>query len=231
MSPIHADSAQELLCKLGQLDISVPPRTKERTTEQCERWSICRFLASFSDSELLPFPINLVHRDKPDFLLELDQQKVGIEVTEAIHENAAAIDAYRKNKGIDGVFSVKRHLPENAKLRGAELRREASSNDPGDGWAGDSVEHEWAGAMKNSVIGKVAKSKKPDFELFKRNWLLIYDNWFLPGCDRATAVKKLFDSLEYEPFENIFIECSSKFWVINNNGFYSRTINNLWAGS
>jgi hypothetical protein len=234
VSPIRTDSAWELLNILGQLDISVPLRTEGRTTEHCERWSICRFLASFSDSELLSFPLSLVHRDKPDFLLEFGQRKVGIEATEAVPENDAAIDAYRENKEIDGLFFLKRHLPGDAKLRGADLKQEASSDDPGNVWGGDSVEREWAGAMKSFVIGKVAKSKKPDFDLFEKNWLLMYDNWPLPALDQAVAVKKLFESItveEYWPFENIFIECSSQFWALNRNGYYSRLINNLWARS
>jgi len=234
MKPIRTSSALELLSTLKEIDISVPLRTEGRTTEHCEQWSICRFLASFAGSELLSYPFCVVHRDKPDFLLELAQYNVGIEHTEVVPKNSAAIDAYREHKNIDGPFFMKRHHPDDTQLRGANLDREASSRNPGDGWAGDSVEREWTGAMKSFIQEKVEKSKKPDFELFERNWLLMYGNWPLPALDQAVAAKMLFDSLvphELGPFENIFIECLSRFWVFTCNGYYSQPINDVWNGS
>lgn len=234
MKSFRTNSSQELLSILKQIDISVPLRTEVRTTEHCERWSICRFLTSFTDSAFLSFPLRIIHRDKPDFLLELNERKVGIEITEVVPENDSAIDAYREHKEIDGPFFLKRHLPGDAKLRGADLKREATSDDPGNGWCGDSAEREWTSAMKSFVQQKIAKSQKQDFELFERNWLLMYDNWPLPALDQAVAAKLLFESLapkEYVPFENIFIECSSQYWVFSHNGYCSRSINDLWASN
>jgi len=234
MKLIRADSSQELLSTLASIDISVPLRTEGRTKEHCEQWSICRFIASFADSKMLTFPLSISHRDKPDFLLKLGSKMVGIEVTEAVPENNAAIDAYREHKEIDGPFFLKHHLPSAAQLHVADLRREANSNDPGDGWGGDSVEREWAFAMKAFIRGKIEKSRKLDFELFESNWLLMYDNWPLPALNQAGAAKRLFETLapeDYVPFENIFIECSNRFWAFLCNAYYSRPINDLWADS
>lgn len=234
MRPIHINSAQELIGNLQEIDISVPLRAKGRATEQCERWSICRFLVAFADSNLLSFPIRLVHRDKPDFLLELAQGKVGIEVTEVVPKNYAAINAYRDHKEIEGPFFPKRHVPGEAKLPKANLRQEANSGDLGDKWEGDSAELEWANAMKIFVLRKIAKSEESGFELFERNWLLMYDNWPLPDPSLAAAAEKLFESLSADdcyPFEYIFIDCSSDFWIFTRNGYYSQPINNVWDGS
>lgn len=234
MDTIRADSSQELLNILGQMDISVPLRTEGRTDEHCERWSICRFLASFADSALLQFPLTLVHRDRPDFLLEMGQSAVGIEVTEAVPENAAAIDAYRENKEVDGPFFLKRHLPGDSRLSGVDLRRKACANDPGDGWVGDSVEHEWAAVIKWFVERKVERSHQPNFDQFERNWLLIYDNWPLPALDQDRAVKKLSESVaaeEYGPFDNVLIESSKQIWILTRDGHYSRPIQDLWPSS
>lgn len=234
MQSICAETADGLLNYLAEIDISVPFRTKGRTTEHCERWSICRFLSSFANSELLSFPICLTHRDRPDFLLEQQSLKVGIEVTEVIPENDAAIDAYREHKGIEGPFFVNRHVPGEDKLRGKKLEKEAISDNPGDGWCGMAAEREWALAMRESIRIKVEKSKESGFDLFDRNWLLMYDSWPLPVLNQEVAAKNLFESLRFDkdcvPFERIFIEVADWYlWTFAINGYDKITINNLWT--
>ncbi|MDQ2696395.1 MAG: hypothetical protein M3Z21_13675, partial [Pseudomonadota bacterium] len=128
MEPISAQSPGELLAVLGQIDISVPLRTEgRRTPEHCEPWSICRFLASFADSDLLEYPLCVIHGDKPDFLLEHPPGKCGIEVTEVVPTNYASIHAYREHKGINGPFFLQRFHPGEPKLRNESLRSRASS--------------------------------------------------------------------------------------------------------
>jgi hypothetical protein len=234
MEPIIAKSREELFAILKSIDISVPLRTEGRTTEHCEKWSICRFLATFADSEFTNFPIIIIHRDRPDFLLQNSSIEAGIEVTEVVSQIDAAIDAYREIHDIDGLFFIKHHRPGEPRLRGKDLKNEAISEEPGDGWEGNSVEHEWVQAVKASIHDKNEKSKKKGFQLFEENWLLMYDNWSLPALNQEMAARILFDSMEPEefgPFVRIFVECSKHIWTFSPLEFYPKEINELWSGS
>jgi len=233
MESISVQSPSELLTALAAMDIAVPLRTEGRTTEHCERWSICRLLAAIANSAFLSYPIVVVHRDRPDFHIKHGSTDVGVEVTEVIQENDAAIDAYREHNDIDGPFFIKRHRPGDARLKGAELRGAAVSDAPGDGWVGDSVEREWVAAMRAFIEVKAENAKKPGFQLFTERWLLMYDNWSLPGVDREDAVNKLLVSMtsaDFGPFQKIWIESPDAIRCISENGVVTRAINDLWAG-
>lgn len=234
MEPIKAENANELLDAVASIDISVPLRTEGRTTDHCERWSICRLLATIADAEFLRFPIAVVHRDRPDFHIKHGSMDTGVEVTEVVPANDAAIDAYREHHEIDGPFFLKRHRPREDRLTGAALRSAATSDEPGDGWAGDSVEREWVDAMRAFISAKVAKAAKSGFQLFTENWLLMYDNWPLAGVDRDDAAKSLSASMksgDFGPFQKIWIESPDAIRCLSISGMVTRPINDLWAGS
>ena len=86
MKQISAINSSDLMKQLSSIDISVPLRSEGRTKGHCERWSICRWLSTYPD---LNFPLILTHRDKPDFCLNIGNQEIGIEHTEAIPEDYA----------------------------------------------------------------------------------------------------------------------------------------------
>jgi hypothetical protein len=200
MVSITTENADELVTALAAIDISVPLRTEGRTTDHCERWSMCRLLASIAKSEYLNYPTAAVHRDRPDFHIKHGSMETGVEVTEVIPENDAAIDAYREHNDIEGPFFIKRHKPGEARVNGAALRSAAASDAPGDGWVGDSVEREWVVAMRAFISAKVEKAMKPGFQLFPENWLLMYDNWSLPAVDRVEAANRLYASMKDDDF-------------------------------
>ncbi len=231
MNPIAAENSTELLKSLASIDISVPLRTEGRTTEHCESWSICRFLAAFAETGLIDYPCEIVHEDRPDFVLNQSSHQCGIEVTEVVSPNAAAIDALREHQESEGPFFLQKHSPGEPKLKGKQLLAKALSDEPGDGWAGDSIEKEWVAAMQSRIHEKVATAGKDGFRLFQRNWLLMYDGWQLPGVNPENAAKLLCYSTEnesYGPFEYVFIESSSRIWVFGPNYFSSVSINELW---
>ncbi len=235
MERITAKNAHELRAVVAGIDISVPLRTEGRTTDDCEKWSICRLLATISDSEFLNFPIEVVHRDRPDFHIKQGSMNIGIEITEVISENDAAIDAYREHKNIDGPFLIKRHRPGDVRLTGTALRSAAASHKLGSVWAGDSVEREWVSAMQTFISTKVEKAKKPGFHLFSENWLLMYDNWSLPAVDYEAAAIMLYKSMKsdhFGPFQKIWIESSDEIrCFLRCGGVVKMAINNVWAGS
>lgn len=232
MDPINASNADELAGVVASIDIAVPLRTEGRTTDHCERWSVCRLLATIADSGCLDYPITLIHRDRPDFQIQHGSKDCGVEVTEVIPENYAAIDAYREHHQVEGPFFLNRHAPGDARLKGAELRSAATSSESGDGWGGDSVEREWVAAMLAFISAKVEKTKKPGFQLFPENWLLMYDNWSLPGVDREDAAARLSASLQLDhfgPFNKIWVESSDTIWCFSSFGVIPHEIRDLWA--
>lgn len=234
MEPVKADNVNELLDALASIDITVPLRTEGRTTEHCERWSMCRLLATIAESEFLRLPIIVTHRDRPDFHIQQGSISTGVEITEVVPVNDAAIEAYRGNNEVNGLFFLKRHRPGEEQLTGAALRSAATSDEPGDGWEGDSVEREWAHAMRDFISVKIEKAAKPGFQLFSENWLVMYDNWTLPGVDRKDAIKRLYASMksgDFGPFHKIWIESPDVISCLSSSGVVTRSINDLWASS
>lgn len=155
MDSITAKDHDELIEILKGIDISVPLRTEGRTTEHTERWSICRLLASLSNE--FSFPISVTHRDRPDILLEQNTKRIGIEITELVPTNAAAIDAYRDRNEIEGPFALQRHRSHDEQLRGKDLSQRANATNNGACWVGDSVERDWLEAALSTINTKIAK--------------------------------------------------------------------------
>jgi hypothetical protein len=60
MKEISAKNDQDLLTQLASNDISVPPIDAGRTTEHCERWSICCLLATLAKRNLLEYPLSIL---------------------------------------------------------------------------------------------------------------------------------------------------------------------------
>ena len=93
MKPFDADSPAELCDKLRANDVRVPPRGQGRTTEACEIWVACRFLAALSETSLLDYPLRVEHGDRPDLVLSLPSGCTGIEIAEAVPETEAGVEA------------------------------------------------------------------------------------------------------------------------------------------
>lgn len=232
LSMITADSPSALLATLSRIDITVPPRTEGRTTQDCERWSGVRFLASLSNTSLLTYPLELVHRDRPDFELRFSQGSVGIEVTAATHPDAAAINALREHRGYEGVFLLSHHKPSSKPKASAELDQIARGEKVHTGWMGNSAEKEWAEAMSLVAQKKVTNAVKPGYQNFGTNWLCIYDNLNLPIIQMKTAMKYLkerLSCLQGPPlFNRIFVEHGDRFWECSGEHQKTYSIPLIW---
>jgi hypothetical protein len=231
---IIADSPSDLLRQLRAVDVDVPSRV-ERTTEQVQRNSICRFLSTFADSELLRYPLKLDPDDRPDFVLSSGGAPVGIEVTEAVSMDLARADALQEHRGYDVVRFFQRFRPGKPARPLAEIEQIAQGLVLGEGWAGDSVETDWAEVMTYFSIAKADKFSRPGFRIFPSNWLLIYDNWELPMLNEAKAAGFFHAQLAaLNPplaFERIFVECNKTIWQFTPSGPSRRNIIDLWADS
>lgn len=181
-----AESAADLRRALALLDIQVMRRAQGRKKAQTERFSIAYLLASLP-TEYLEFPLALEHGDRPDFVLRLPSVTVGIEVTEAVPQNHARASVIRQSGVGKSVHFIKRARPGEEARSTESLRAEIELDWPGEPWVGNEPEREWADAMLHCSMSKVATAHKPGFTIHPFNWLLIYDNWPLPGHRHSDA--------------------------------------------
>lgn len=223
-----------LISILGNFDIAVPLRTEGRKTSHVERWTICRLLSTLAENELLCYPVTLKHRDRPDFLLQHHQTKIGIELTEAISEQYAAYSALAEREFPDSFLEPghfrwgkpKRTIEEMREL----LRQEQLTSPP---WVGDHAEREWALYFQSVVETKRLKLAKPGFETFCENWLVIYDNLPMPHIHWEKAIGFLLPELgtmwaSTPSFDAIYIEHGVHFVKLAPNEITYMALHDLW---
>lgn len=230
----HAATKSDLISALRGFDITVPLRTEGRKTQHVERWTICRLLSTLAENELLCYPVALKHRDRPDFLLQCHETKIGIELTEASSEQYTAYSALAEHEFPDSFLepghfrwgSPKRTTEEMREL----LRQEQLTSPP---WVGDHVEREWALYFKSVVETKLLKLAKLGFETFHENWLVIYDNLPLQHIHLEKAIGYLLPELEctwaiIPGFYAIYIEHGAIVVKLTPNETTYMVLHNLW---
>lgn len=183
---VTAKSPEDLRRALALLNIRVLPRAQGRTKVQTERFSIAYLLSSLP-LEHLEFPFTLEHGDRPDFVLRMPSFTVGIEVTEAVPENLARASVIRQSGIGKPMHFIKRSRPGEETRSNDSLRAEIKLDMAGEPWVGNEPEREWAEAMLHCSQTKVTTAHKPGFKIHPINWLLIYDNWPLPGHCHSEA--------------------------------------------
>lgn len=232
---IVASSVSELVDRLRAINIAVSPRTVGRTTEQCERWSICRFLSTYAETGLLEYPLKIAKRERPDFLLTLPSRRVGVEITEAVPPDWARADARREKLNLENLVFLHRFRPGEPRRSRGEIDAIARGASRGEGWAGDAPEREWADAMLHFAHDKAATFAKPGYEQFENNWLLIYDNWPLPAVDYPKAASYLAQQIVSLrtplSFDRIFVVCEHSIWQFGDSSCVPSPIRDLWANS
>ncbi len=203
-----ADTFEQLHCRLRTVNVDVPERSKGRTKDHVEIYSVVRLLGSLS-FKLDDFPLAIEKRERPDFLLTLAKSRIGIEHTEAIPENAAKETVIRsQGHGPDLHFTRPASITEPRKSRSV-LMAEIEADKPSPGWIGDSVERSWAEAMAHFIGKKVEVAGREGFTLFDENWLLMYDNWPGAALQHHKAVPMLLSHLHiknpWSTFSRVFI--------------------------
>lgn len=230
---LNAKSKSELSTLLANLDISVPPRSEGRTKEHTERYAISFLLSTLNDCGRVNFPMSLIRRERPDFLLSVNGLKIGIEHTEAISQNEAQKDVLRDKIECSDVHFLSHAIPGEPKRSSKTLIEEILNDEAGEGWHGDAVEREWASAMSYSAKTKLTKVVKPGFERFQHDWLIIYDNWHLPALKLEEGVtylsELLVESGAFQEFQLVFVlsgGCICEFGL-NETKVYDAV--NLWS--
>jgi len=229
----QATNDSELLKVLAETDISVPRRSEGRTKDHTERYAISHMLSALVGKNHFSYPFKLIRRERPDFLLTSDTYQIGIEHTEAVPQNEAHRTVLRDRVNGPDMYFYPHHQPGEPKKTSAELVKEITENRVGDGWAGNSVEKEWAEVMFHFVERKVVTLLKNGFETFDEDWLLIYDNWSLPALEHNIALSILWDfvaaSHVLEKFERIFIITGKHICDISSSRITRHDINDLWV--
>lgn len=231
---LTANNKTELKNMLKSKDISLPRRSEGRNKEHVERYAIAHLLSALMGKDQLSYPLELIQRDRPDFILKINGVQIGIEHTEAVPQNEAHKTVLRVRDKGEGpeVYSISRHQPGELRKTAKELVEEIKADPSGPCWVGDSVEKEWSAAMLYFVKGKIEKLAKEGFEKFEQNWLLIYDNWSLPAPDREKAANFLLPKIRecnsFANFDSVYIITGNFIYNFSNTGIVQHEINDLW---
>jgi hypothetical protein len=194
-------SEADLLLWLKQQDITVHTRS---STRHCERWGALRLLATWANTDYLSYPLRLIHRNKPDFLLCYDEHKVGIEFTEATSQELAETYALAEQDGVEERVLFMDQFKRGTPKRTASQRREIIRKQPhGPGWIDEECEKEWVKSMIDNLCKKTGAFNKPEFEKYDENWLLIYDNLPVP-------------LIKIEDVMRGFMEALNRYWLQKN---------------
>jgi len=205
---LEATQIDELHSFLRAENVEVPGRASGRTRDHVEIYSIVRLLAT-RPYTLADFPLRLLKQERPDFVLTLNGNEVGIEHTEAISQNDAKEAALRDaGIGPDMHYVKPASLTEPPKSS-KQLKAEIEADEMGPGWCGDSVERGWAEAMEHFVQKKMDSVQRPGYLRLARNWLVIYDQWPAPILKLSSALPHLrrrLDALSsWTVFDRIFM--------------------------
>ncbi len=234
---VPADSAIVSVARVGNLasalraaNVTVPGRASGRTHYQVEIYSLIRVLAS-RPYRLSDFPLKLIKRERPDFLLSANEVAIGVEHTEAVPQNAAK-EAFLRESGIGPETHYVRPAAIGERAKGSkEIRAEIEADKMGEGWMGDSAERSWVDAMAQFVSDKIQSAHSPDYTRFDRTWLVIYDNWPAPILNQAKAVPLLTAELvklaTWSVFERVFILDESVLLEIEQTAVRVHCVNHL----
>ena len=181
----------------------------------------------------MEFPIKIIHCDKPDFQLETNGLKIGIEHTEAINQNyahASAISEQAKDQSVVDMSLFSWGEKKNPQEINEIAKRTKLT---GLGWDGDSPEKQWAFALSEIIDRKTNKLRKDDFKKFPNNFLLIYDNLPLPAIDYSKGLIYLREALKAYwvqriIFDTIFLQTDALLMVICHNRENAFKNMNIW---
>lgn len=229
---LQANNEMELLRELSLNNIIVGPRGK-RLKDEVEKWTIFRLLSTFLKENKVEYPFEVVHRDRPDFKLCMGLLEVGVEHTEAVPENEARKEIIRDRIDSSEIYFLTKSMPGDKPKKYQELMDEVIENKSGPGWVGNAPEREWAEVMCFFSIKKIEAIKKSEFKKYKKNWLLIYDNWPLPpGIDFQQSLALFRDfAKKYEVFNHfnrVYIISGSQLCEVELEKFKVFEINDLW---
>ncbi len=211
-SAFISNTPEQLLDVVRSTYVKVPSQLKDRNREnqrQTESWVFGSFLREIAkNQDLLSYPLSVCPGERPDVVLATGSQKIGVEITECVHEDDKRVQDKMEREGIDGpTFFPEYRVGE--KRSNVEIEDIANNRHPKYPYMGDSLEENWMEAMICLTRKKALKFNLPQFSKYDNNWLLIHDNWSpypYPWCYLDEVfVAQLYDSDGKNPFSKVFI--------------------------
>lgn len=239
---VSAPSKGDLLSRLREVDISVPGRECARSHEQKERWVICRLLSSLAHAGCLTYPLGVetATPPNPDFLVSIDEMRIGVEVTEATSPQWSQFLDYvarapDKPALIEpasfrpGAWKRARNRAERIEMMGAEANKGRLTSP---GWSGNEAEQDWAGYIADAANRKLQSTHKYRANCHKL-WLAVYENAPLPYTSYDQALEllrpKLTNFWRAElGFDTLYIDGGESIVCVERDAHKIIAVNNLW---
>jgi hypothetical protein len=182
---------------------------KKKTKQQREELSFYKFLATLSTADSISYPLAWNPQDRPDFRLFQGQKDIGIEHTIATNQNVESIFALAKEEGKIVMIAADEFGPDTPAIT-TEQKREIINRPhkiTTPGFGDDGMEKAWSRWILKTIENKTADFRKPDFNKYNDNWLLIDDETLVALAETKTAL-------------NYFLLAFWPYWSQNNR--YSR---------
>ena len=196
--------------------------------EYTEKHTIISFLKEIHNKKFISFPFKLIHRDKPDLLIEFQSKKIGVEITQSIPEQLARAWALLKELFPKGGTLEPEFFGWNAPNRTNDeiikILLKSNKRLVGEGSYGKSVEAKWVNGIMGCLTAKTEKLNNVGFDKYQKNWLVIYDKQSKIFLDKEYVKAKMtsylieyFNSNSKVKFDNVFIYSGNFFYIIENS--------------
>lgn len=181
---------------LDTIDITVPQRSRGRTTEHRERYCIVKYLRHLGENHLLEFPLTVIknqpgHRS-PDFIARSQPTgQIGIEHTDAAPESYQKAEAimelepnvvglnvsyYAANPEISTIEDLKKGFI----YTGGIVK--------GRGWLNDEAERQWVDFIAAAIRAKEEKISAGSYDPCNGYDVIVYDNTPVQGIHYVKAL-------------------------------------------
>ena len=142
---LDADTEDDLEGQVQGLKIVVPPCAQDPATDAREQWQMHHLLRALLAARQLVLPVRLYKREAPDFVLQTDNTRIGVETTEAINPDYVRAQMHPAAQRDDTVVDPSLYKWGTQGRPKSQIREEDGRTQlSGLPWTGD---HAWAGFM------------------------------------------------------------------------------------
>lgn len=216
---LSASNSAELIPVLTSATERLPHLMRGVGTKRAESYLMSNVLATIALSPYIRYPLLLTHGDRPDFLLTLDGEVVGVECVTSVPQDWLEIEALRQRGESSLPISIPRFTKSSKSLSLSERRKIAHGDGPAYPIMGNATEVDWANGVADCVANKTTKLQDGFYGGNRENWLLIHDLW--PGAihfesDLHEAAGLALPLLRFEQPRNAFqvIFVKSRDWLV-----------------
>jgi hypothetical protein len=119
-------------------------------------------------------PNSVEETEKPDFVLRLPREQIGLEATRAVYQEHIRADKLQQTQYPNECIITTNLMDRTRHRSNDEILQDMLSIDSP--WKDCEQDmRDWQDKVSRSLTTKREKLNQPDFRVFDRNWLLIYD--------------------------------------------------------